>query len=150
MKRLGAIVRSCGSLWFAAVLLMLLMVAMACATVFESTHGTERALAVFYHSRWFELLLGLLAVNVLAAVVVRYPFSRRQVGFVVTHASVLVVLGGALVTKHLGVDGQLGLVEGETASEFYDAAVSSLAASNREAGTQASVDLRRLGVVKLS
>ncbi|MFA5864317.1 MAG: hypothetical protein WC975_06480 [Phycisphaerae bacterium] len=37
-----------GSLWFAAVILMLLLVAMACATVFESTRGTEQTLVEFY------------------------------------------------------------------------------------------------------
>ena len=65
--------RVVGSLWFAALLLVLLSVAMACATVFESTHGTERALHIFYRSAWFEGLLALVGLNVLAAVVVRLP-----------------------------------------------------------------------------
>lgn len=68
---LGKTLRAIGSLWFAVVLLVLLLVAMACATVFESTRGTEQALAAFYDSWWFELLLALLAVNVLSAVLVR-------------------------------------------------------------------------------
>ncbi|MHC5111285.1 MAG: hypothetical protein ACYTHJ_15555, partial [Planctomycetota bacterium] len=106
-----------GSIWFGAVLLMLLLVGMACATVFESTSGTERALVSFYHSWWFEALLTLVGINVLAATLARFPFSRRQTGFVCTHVSILVVLAGALVTKYQGLDGQLFLTEGTSLEE---------------------------------
>ena len=110
------VLQSIGSLWFAAVLLMLLLVAMACATVYESTHGTERALIAFYHSAWFKLLLFLLGANLLASVVVRYPFSRRQIGFVLTHCGILATLLGALITERFGIDGQVAIVEGQSVS----------------------------------
>lgn len=113
-----SILRSVGSLWFAAVLLVLWLVAMACATVVESSGGAERALVEFYESWWFRLLLGLLAVNVAAAVLLRYPFSKRQIGFVITHAGILVTLGGALVTWHWGIYGRVGLAEGQTSEQF--------------------------------
>ena len=93
-----SLLRVLGSLWFAVVLLVLLLVAMACATVFESRHGTDMALGIFYRAWWFEGSLALLAANVLAAVVVRYPFSKKQIGFALTHLSILVTLAGALVT----------------------------------------------------
>jgi len=132
--------RAMGSLWFAAVLLVLLLVAMACATVYESVHGTERALIVFYRSWWFELLLALLAINVGVAMVVRFPFSRRQIGFVITHTSILVTLAGALVTKHLGVDGQVGIVEGQTIDHF-GVAIPTLMIRNRSNDTRSTIDL---------
>ncbi len=108
------LLRSIGSLWFAAVLLMLLLVAMACATIHESTHGTERALVSFYHAWWFKALLCLLGVNVLASVLVRYPFNRRQIGFILTHAGILITLVGAQVTYTLGIDGQVAIAEGQS------------------------------------
>ncbi len=113
-----SVLRSLGSLWFGSLVLVLLLLAMACATVYESMHSAESALRDFYQAWWFQLLLALLAVNVAAAVVLRYPFTRRQIGFVCTHASILLILGGALVTHRFGVDGQLALGEGETAKEF--------------------------------
>ena len=118
MNIVRTIVRPIGSLWFAAVLLLVLLVAMACATVFESGHGTERALREFYQSWWFESLLGLLAGNLLAAMIVRYPFSRKQIGFVLAHAAILFVLGGALITRHWGLDGRVAIAEGETIGRF--------------------------------
>lgn len=135
-----SVLRVVGSLWFAAVLLVLLLVSMACATVYESTHGTEQALAMFYKTWWFGSLLALLAVNVAAAMVVRYPFSRWQVGFVLTHAGILVTLGGALITKHFGVDGQVGFFEGETVDRF-SVPKPTLTLRNRLTQSQLSVDL---------
>lgn len=97
---------------------MLCLVALASATVYESMYGTDRALREFYHSRAFETLLALLAVNVLAAMIARFPFSKRQIGFVLTHLAILITLGGALITNQYGVDGQVGIRQGETVSEF--------------------------------
>jgi len=139
-KGLRAILRAVGLLWFAAVLLILLLVAMACATVFEATHGTERALAAFYKSRWFEVLLALLGCSVLAALALRYPFSKRQIGFVLTHGAILVVLAGALVTKHLGVEGQVGIAEGRTTKHF-NVRQGSLTVAKAAGQLRSSVDL---------
>ncbi len=113
-----SVLRAVGSLWFAAVLLVLLLVAMACATVVESTDGTERALADFYTDWWFKALLALVGVNVLAAMLLRFPFTRRHIGFVLTHGGIIVTLLGALVTQHHGVNGRVALAEGESADQF--------------------------------
>jgi len=118
MSERPSLLRTIGSMWFAAILLMVLLVAMACATVFEKEHGTEWALHVFYHSVWFEVLLSLTCVNVLAAMVVRYPFSKRHIGFLITHVSILVLFAGALMTRELGINGRLRIQEGATEREF--------------------------------
>jgi len=133
--------RFVGSLWFAAVLLSLLLVGMACATVYESMHGSQRALADFYLSRWFEVLLALVAVNLSAAVIFRYPFSKWHTGFVITHAGIIITFGGALVTKHFGVNGQIGFFEGETVNEFRVLGVPTLALRARGDNQKASIDL---------
>jgi len=139
-KPLRSILRAAGSLRFAGLLLVLLLVALACATVFESVHGTEQALASFYESWWFELLGTLLAVNLLAAVAVRIPFSRRQIGFVLTHLSVLVTLAGALVSKHWGIDGRVRVLEGQTVQDF-NVRQDTLTLVKRSDRTRASADL---------
>jgi len=133
--------RAIGSLWYAAVILLLLLVAMACATVYESRTGTEQALADFYRAWWFAGLLGLLGVNLLAALVVRYPFTRKQIGFVLTHLSIVVTLVGALITQQFGVEGQVGVVEGQTVREFTDQETDQLTVMTRADGSERSVDL---------
>jgi hypothetical protein len=113
-----AALQAAGSLGIGALLLLLLMVAMGSATVYESAHSTEQAQAVFYSAAWFRGLLALLALNILAAVLARYLFRRRQVPFVITHAGLLTILLGALVTDRFGVSGQLSLGQGEKADHF--------------------------------
>lgn len=135
------VVRAVGSLWFAAVLLVLLLVALACATVYESTHSTERALIVYYRAWWFTALLGLLSVNVLAALVVRFPINKWKIGFVLTHSSILLILGGALVTRYYAQDGQLALVEGQTSDEFVLQDRETLTVLDRVSRKKTTVDL---------
>lgn len=133
--------KALGSLWFGAVLLLSLMLAMGSATVHESAHGTEQAKAAFYDAQWFRFLLVLLAVNLGAAVAARYPFSRRQIPFVATHAGLVVILAGALISVLLGVDGRVTLAKGETARAFLvPGEVVTLAG---EDGRHESIDLSR-------
>jgi hypothetical protein len=135
------ILRAAGSLWFAAVLLVILLVAMACATVVESTRGTPWALHQFYHARWFAVLLGLLAVNVVAAVLLRVPFTKHQIGFAITHLGIVVTLGGAVVTDRVAVRGQVALAEGESANSFRVEAKDTMSVISLVDGTESTVDL---------
>ena len=134
------LMRAIGSLWFAAVLLVLWLVAMASATVFEMLKGSEWALAAFYKSWWFRLLLSLLAVNVLAALLLRIPFSKRQIGFVLTHVGILVTLVGATVTWLWGIDGRVAILEGETINELL-VGEPVLRIGKRADGAEANIDL---------
>ncbi|UCE58969.1 MAG: cytochrome c biogenesis protein ResB [Phycisphaerales bacterium] len=132
--------RTIGSLWFAAILLVLLLVGMACATVVESSRSTEVAQALFYRAEWFTLLLCLLAVNIAAATLARYPFAKKHIGFALTHVSILVILAGALVTARIGVNGQIGIAEGETTREFT-VPVDVLTVINRTDSNEVAVEL---------
>lgn len=112
------LLKAVGSAWLAALLLLLVLVAMACATAYESVHGSELALLMFYKSWWFQLLLYLFALNVLGAVLARLPLNRNQIGLVVTHLAILLILGGAWVTKRFGIEGRVEIREGQTAQAF--------------------------------
>ncbi len=139
----SSILRIVGSLKFAAVVLVLLAVAMACATVYEAMHGTPAALTVFYKSAWFEGMLWLLAANLIASMLSRYPWSRRHVGFLLTHASLLLILGGALVTKNWGIDGRVSVAEGDAAREFSVSGADAL--TLRKEGTSDGLSLDLIG-----
>ena len=140
MKLSRSILRAVGALWFAAVLLILLLVAMACATVVESTKGTETALVEFYGAWWFKGLLTLLAINVLAAMLLRYPFSKWHVGFVLTHCGILVTFAGAAVTNLWGVEGRVSLAEGQK-KDTFTTWEDVLTVESRDDGQEATMDL---------
>jgi hypothetical protein len=102
-----------GSLRLGVALLAALGAACVVATFYESRHGTAAAQRDFYQTDWFAALLVLLGVNILFAVVRKYPWRRHQAGFLTAHVGILVLLAGSLVSLRLGVDGRLALYEGE-------------------------------------
>lgn len=103
-----------GSLQLAVVLIVVLAVVLAWATIVESSHGREYAQWFVYGSHWFVGLLGLLGINILAATMARFPW-RKRIPFLVTHAGLLILLFGSIQTFMSGMEGQLTVVEGESA-----------------------------------
>ncbi len=122
-KVLRNIITVAGSLQLATLLLGLLVIAMACATVVESTHSTERALETFYRAPWFKALLWLIALNILVSMLLRSPHRRRHIPFIITHCGILITLAGALVTHKFAINGQITLEESQstnTMSVYHD------------------------------
>ncbi|MCC7292466.1 MAG: cytochrome c biogenesis protein ResB [Phycisphaerales bacterium] len=117
-RGLFILIKPLGSLWFGGLALMAWLVAMACATIYETRHGTAEALEAFYLANWFRWILAFLCLTVLATVVLRFPFTRKNLGFVLTHVSVPLIFAGAMITHLWGVNGQIGVSEGQTVSQF--------------------------------
>lgn len=104
--------RFASSLKLAVVSILSLAAVLAVATVFESLYGMRGAHAIVYGQLWFHGLLIMLGTNVFCAALSRWPWKRRQTGFVVTHAGILILLFGSWLTMEYGVDGNLPVVEG--------------------------------------
>lgn len=101
------------SIRLAVVVMALLALACIAATLYEASHGTPAAQAAFYRTSWFAALLGLLGANVLFSMLKRWPWTRHHAGFVTAHVGILLILGGSLMSLHFGMEGRLGLLEGE-------------------------------------
>lgn len=84
------------------------------ATVIEKDFGTEAVQFGVYRTWWFAALLALLGLNVLAASLIRFPWKRHQTGFVITHAGIIVLLIGCLLSRMGGVDAQMPIFEGSS------------------------------------
>jgi len=108
------LLRFVGAIRLAVVLIVLLATVLAWATLLEAKYGREYAHWVVYHSRWFAALLGLLAANITAAALARFPWRKSQIGFVIAHGGLLLLLLGAIQTFLGGVEGELSLAEGAT------------------------------------
>ncbi len=108
----GSLLRLFGSLKTAVVTLTALAITLAWGTFYESAHGTPAAQRDIYHSAWFSALMGLLAINLAAVALLRYPWKRHQTGLVVTHLGIIVLLIGAMIGFQFGVDGHITLTEG--------------------------------------
>ncbi len=112
------IYRFLASLKLAVCSLGSLAATLAYATLFESWHGTGAAQEWIYRSPWFAILLAFLAMNILCAALIRFPWKKRQTGFVITHVGLLTVLAGSYYSVRTADEGQVGMLEGDVKSEL--------------------------------
>src|SRR5579875_2199524 len=96
LRALMAAYRFLASLKLAVISLLSLAGSLAYATIYvEKNYGTIAVNEWVYESAWFSVLLAFLATNILCAALIRFPWKRRQTGFVVTHLGLLVLIFGA-------------------------------------------------------
>jgi len=111
MKKLFAYL---ASLRLAVSLLVLLLVGLSVGTIIESRSSAEVAGRLVYYSWWFLGLQGLFAVNLAMSLADLFPWGKKRVGFVIVHASLILIFLGAAVTYFFKVEGMLPLWEGES------------------------------------
>src|SRR5690348_3421823 len=81
-----AVYRFLASLKLAVISLSLLAGTLAYATFYEKWHGTAAVNEAIYRGPYFAILLAFLGTNILCAALIRFPWKKRQTGFVITHA----------------------------------------------------------------
>src|SRR3954451_22296749 len=111
LRVFDAVYRFLASLKLAVFSLGTLAAVLAYATFFESWHGTSAVQEWIYQTKWFAVLLAFLGVNILCAALIRYPWKRRQTGFVITHAGLLILLAGSFYSLKTSDEGQVGMTE---------------------------------------
>lgn len=114
LRVVDAIYRFLASLKLAVISLSTLAAVLAYATFFESWYGMAAVQEWIYRSKAFALLLAFLGMNILCAALIRYPWKKRQTGFVITHAGLLILLAGSWKSVQTADEGQVGMLEGET------------------------------------
>jgi len=92
--------------------------ASAIATFIENDHGTETAWAVVYGTRWFEVVMLLLAINLIGNIF-RYKMYRKEKWpALLFHTGFLVILLGAAVSRYMGYEGTMHIREGMTQNQI--------------------------------
>ncbi len=110
--------RFLASLKLAVLSISSLAATLAYATFFESWYGAGAAQQYIYRSTGFAVLLAFLGINILCAALIRYPWKKRQTGFVVTHAGLLILLAGSYYSVRTADEGQVGMLEGDVKGEL--------------------------------
>ena len=117
-RAIDAVYRFLASLKLAVISLTTLAAVLAYATFFESWYGAAAVQEWIYMSPGFALLLAFLGANILCAALIRFPWKKRQTGFVITHAGLLVLLAGSWYSLQHADEGQLGMLEGDVSSQM--------------------------------
>ncbi|MGZ5208278.1 MAG: cytochrome c biogenesis protein ResB, partial [Sulfuricurvum sp.] len=104
-----------------AALMLTFAVSIGYATFVENDYGTMSAKADIYNALWFEILLGLLALN-LTLNIIKFKMARREKLLVLTfHVAFLIILIGAAVTRYMGYEGTMHIREGESSDVIVSA-----------------------------
>ena len=117
-RLLDGIYHFLASLKLAVISLAALAGVLGYATFFEKWYGTAAVQEWIYRGKPFAVLLAFLGANILCAALIRFPWKKRQTGFVVTHAGLLIVIGGSWWSLMTADEGNLGALEGETKNEL--------------------------------
>ena len=110
MKKISATLFSMTS---TGVLLGIFAFAIAYATFIENDYGTVTARILVYNALWFEVLLFLLAVNLVGSIFHYGLWSGKKPVVVLFHGAFLVILAGSAITRYTGFEGSLHIREGE-------------------------------------
>ena len=103
-----------------AVLMLVVGIASAKATFIESFQGgRDAAYSMVYAATWFEVILGLIMLNLLLTFFKRMPYRPRQTGFALIHISIVVILFSAGVTRFFGQEGIIPIREGQSVDFYY-------------------------------
>ncbi len=113
MKR-NKVFKFLASIKLAVILFVFFVVILASATYYESAYDTPTAQHLVYKSPLFAVFLLIFFINIFCSTAIRYPWSKKQIGFVVTHLGILTLLGAAALTMVAGVDASMIIQEGQT------------------------------------
>lgn len=113
MKQLLSLVSSMKTM---AVLMLIFAAAIGYATFIENDYGTITAKADIYNALWFEVLMALLALNLIINIFKYKMFSVKKAPIFIFHLSFLIILLGAAITRFIGFEGTMHIREGETAN----------------------------------
>lgn len=118
LRALMAVYRFLASLKLAVFSISTLAAVLAYGTWFESRHGGPAVQEYIYQGVGFSILLAFLAINILCAALIRFPWKKRQTGFVVTHAGLLILIFGSWWGFQYSDEGQAGSPEGGVISKL--------------------------------
>jgi hypothetical protein len=108
------IIKVLASLKLAVFVIAALAVLSSIGTFVEARYDLTAARKLVYMTPWMFAVLGLLAINLTAVMVDRWPWRRRHVSFILAHIGILLVLLGSVFTMKWGIDGTMRFGIGES------------------------------------
>ncbi len=107
-----------GSMKIMAVLMLIFASAIGYATFIENDYGTMTAKADIYNARWFEVLMELLAFNLIYNIFKYKMYKMKKAPIFIFHSAFIVILIGAAITRYIGYEGTMHIREGDIANSI--------------------------------
>jgi cytochrome c-type biogenesis protein CcsB len=100
------------------VLLLMFAISAGVATFIENDFGTTAAKIAVYNATWFEILLLLLAVNLMGSLIENKMWRKKKYTLFLFHVSFIVILVGAGITRYYGYEGMMHIREGSSSDQL--------------------------------
>ncbi len=101
------------------VLFVLFAGSMAVATILENDYGSAAAYSSVYNTHWFELILLLLAVNLVGRLIVLKLYRKEKLPVFLFHLAFILMITGAGITRYFGWEGSIHIREGEEQNNCF-------------------------------
>ncbi len=108
-----------GSLFLTVTILVVLVAIMFWGTVVEKNYGATAAKFGIYGAWWFNALGFILGLNSAVALIYRWPWRLQQLGFIIPHLGLIVLLLGCFLSRRYGVEATLSVFEGQSSDLAY-------------------------------
>ena len=99
--------------WFMGVLFIVFAMSMAFATFYENDFGAAAAKSLVYDTRWFELIMLLMIVNLIGQIFQFKLYKRKKLTILLFHAAFVFIIIGAGITRYFGFEGIVHIREGK-------------------------------------
>lgn len=98
------------------ILILIFAFSIGAATFIENDFGTIAAKAVVYNATWFDILLGILAINLIGNIVKYKMYRRKKITVFIYHLAFLIILMGAAITRFISFEGTMHIREGDSSN----------------------------------
>src|SRR5665647_1773804 len=104
---------------FMGILFVVFAASMAAATFIENDYGSSAAYNFVYDTRWFELILFLLSVNLIGQMIIFKLYRKSKLTIFLFHLSFVMMITGAAITRYTGWEGTIHIREGEEQNKCF-------------------------------
>lgn len=101
--------------------MIIFAVSIGAATFIENDFGTSAAQKLVFKAKWFEILLLLFSIAIAVNILRFRMIQQRKWSLLTFHASILVILLGAAVTRYFGYEGIMHIREDDTTNTLISA-----------------------------
>jgi cytochrome c-type biogenesis protein CcsB len=105
--------------FFMGILFIIFAASMAAATFIENDYGSSAAYNFVYDTRWFELILLLLSVNLIGQMIIFKLYRKSKLTVFLFHLSFILMITGAGITRYTGWEGAIHIREGEEQGKCF-------------------------------
>ena len=106
------------SMQMMGTLIAIFAISIGAATFIENDFGTQAAKAVVYNATWFEILLFLIMVNLVANINRYKLYKKEKWSMGLFHVAFIIILIGAGITRYIGYEGSMHIREGKATSQI--------------------------------